>query len=380
MVAEAKHQRNIVIRILSRIKSYITALLVIVTLTAYSATFISPDFIKFPQFVGMGYPYLLLVDILCAIVLGVLKRKGAIVLAVTVLVGFGFIKDTVQINPLVYADNANYKNMDDSSVNIMSFNVRLLDRYNWIKGKNDTKQQIFDFIKYESPDIVCFQEFYTRYSDSVNNQTIIKDILSTPYVVRDYDADEHWLHTDKGYVIFSRFKIDNRRYIIDDQNNINGITVDADVYGKKVRIFNIHLKSIHLGYDDYDFLDSLDHKNNRKNISGFKNIYQKISGAYSDRCRQASVIDSMIKASPYPVVVCGDFNDPPVSYCYQKVKGGLKDAFCQGGKGFGTTITLKFLKFRIDYILHSPQITSRGFKTYDEYLSDHSAIGCNIKL
>ena len=80
MVAEAKHQRNIVIRILSRIKSYITALLVIVTLTAYSATFISPDFIKFPQFVGIGYPYLLVVDILCAIVLGVLKRKGAIVL------------------------------------------------------------------------------------------------------------------------------------------------------------------------------------------------------------------------------------------------------------------------------------------------------------
>ena len=380
MEPEAKHQRNIVIRILSRIKSYITAFLVIITFIAYSASFISPDILKFPQFVGMGYPYLLVVDILCAIVLGVLKRKGAIVLAVTVVLGFSFIKETVQINPMVYADNANYKNMDDSSINIMSFNVRLLDRYNWIKGKNDTKQQIFDFIQYESPDIVCFQEFYTRYADSVNNQTIIKDILASPYVVRDYDADEHWLHTDKGYVIFSRFKIDNRRYIIDDQNNINGITVDADVYGKKIRIFNIHLKSIHLGYDDYDFLDSLDHKNNRKNISGFKNIYQKISGAYSDRCKQAAVIDSMIQASPYPVVVCGDFNEPPVSYCYQKVKGGLKDAFCQSGKGFGTTITLKFLKFRIDYILHSPQIISRGFKTYDEYLSDHSAIGCNLKL
>ena len=379
MESESQNNRHIIIRVLSRAKNYFTAFLVLVTLLAYGAVFISPDVFQFPQYVGMAYPFILAVDVVYAIVLAVIKRKAAIIMASLVLVGFGFIRNTVQLKPTAYFDKNDYANHDDSSFNVMSFNVRLLDRYNWIKGKNDTRQKIFDFLQYVSPDVICFQEFYARYADSINNETIIRDLLKAPYIIRDYNTDEHWLKTDKGYVIFSRFKLENRRYIIDSANNINGITADADIYGKKVRIFNIHLKSIHLGYDDYRFIDSLDHKNNGKNMSGFKNIYQKIGAAYSERCMQATVIDSMIKASPYPVVVCGDFNEPPVSYCYNKVRGNLKDAFCESGTGFGTTMSLKFLNFRIDYILHSPELQSRGFVTHPEYLSDHCAISCNIK-
>ena len=379
MESEAKDRRHIIIKVLSRAKYYLTAFLVLVTLMAYSAVFISPDVFQFPQFVGMAYPFILAVDVIYAIVLAVIKRKAAIVMAVTVFIGFAFVRNTVQLKPTAYFDSNDYANHDDSSFNVMSFNVRLLDRYNWIKGKNDTRQKIFEFLQFVSPDIICFQEFYARYADSVNNETIIRDLLNAQYIIRDYNTDEHWLKTDKGYVIFSRFKLANRRYIIDSANNINGITADADIYGKKIRIFNIHLKSIHLGYDDYRFIDSLDHKNNSQNMSGFKNIYQKIGAAYSERCMQAAVIDSMIKASPYPVVVCGDFNEPPVSYCYHKVRGDLSDAFCESGKGFGTTMSLKFLNFRIDYILHSPELRSRGFTTHPEHLSDHCAISCNIK-
>ena len=379
MATEGENRRHIILRILSRCKHYFTVILVLVTLLAYSAVWISPDVFQFPQFVGMAYPYILAVDIIYIIALTAFKRKAAIIMAAVVLLGFGFVRNTVQLKPSPYFDSNDYSNRDDSSFKVMSFNVRLLDRYNWIKGKKDTRQMIFDFLQYESPDIICFQEFYARYADSVNNETIIRDILKAPYVVHDVDNDEHWLKTDKGYVIFSRFKLANRRYIIDTANNINGITADVDVYGKKIRIFNIHLKSIHLGYDDYRFIDSLDHKNNSKNMSGFKNIYQKIGAAYSERCMQAAAVDSMIASSPYPVVVCGDFNEPPISYCYHKVRGNLKDAFCESGTGFGTTMSLKFLKFRIDYILHSPELQSRGFKTHKEYLSDHFAISCNIK-
>lgn len=373
-------KRSVPLRIAKRIKKYVTISLIAVTLVAYSAVFISPDVLQFPQFVGMGYPYLLVVDILYIIVLVVFKQKDAIFLGAVVALGFGFIRNTVQINPIPYFSSTDFSDDDDSSIKVMSFNVRLLDRYNWIKGKSDTRQKIFEFLKYESPDIVCFQEFYARYADSVNNETEIRDILQAPYVIRDYNTDEHWLKTDKGYIIFSRNKLANRRYIIDNKNGINGITADADVCGRTVRIFNIHLRSIHLGYDDYSFIDSLDHKNNSKNITGFKNIYQKIGSAYSDRCLQAAAVDSMIKASPYPVIVCGDFNEPPVSYCYRKVRGNLEDAFCLSGTGFGTTMSLKFLKFRIDYILHSQELVSRGFKTHREYLSDHFAISCNIKF
>ncbi|MBR4214525.1 MAG: endonuclease/exonuclease/phosphatase family protein [Bacteroidales bacterium] len=379
MEIDNRDRKSIIKSVIARMKNYFTAFMVLITLLAYSSVYINPDSFQFPQFVGMAYPYILAADLVYIIALAILKQKSVFVMGAVVLLGFGYIRQTLQLKPSAYFDSTDYGNLKDSSFKIMSFNVRLLDRYNWIKGKNDTRQKIFEFLTYESPDIVCFQEFYARYADSINNETIIRDKLDAKYVIRDYNTDEHWLKTDKGYVIFSRFKLENRRYIIDSANNINGITADADIYGKRIRIFNIHLKSIHLGYDDYSFIDSLDHKNNSKNISGFKNIYQKIGAAYSERCIQASTIDSMIKASPYPVVVCGDFNEPPVSYCYRKVRGNLDDAFCESGTGFGTTMSLKFLKFRIDYILHSPELHSRGFKTHKEYLSDHFAISCSIK-
>lgn len=379
MENEGENRRHIVWRILSRCKHYITAVLVFVTLLAYSAVYINPEVFQFPQFVGMAFPYILAIDILYVVVLLVLKRKAAFIVVGVVLLGIGFVRNTVQLNPSAYFSNGNRNGTNDSAIKVMSFNVRLLDRYNWIDKNGNTREQIFKFLAFQSPDIVCFQEFYARYADSVNNETIISNELNASYIVHDYNTDEHWLKTDKGYVIFSRFKLENRRYIIDSANHINGITADAVVYGKRIRVFNIHLKSIHLGYDDYSFIDSLDHKNNSKNIIGFRNIYQKISSAYSERSMQAAAIDSMIKASPYPVVVCGDFNEPPVSYCYRKVRGDLKDAFCSSGTGFGTTMSLKFLKFRIDYILHSPELQSWGFQTHPEYLSDHNAISCFIK-
>ena len=204
MESEGQNKRHIIIRVLSRAKNYFTVVLILVTLLAYGAVFVSPDVFQFPQYVGMGYPFILAVDVVYAIVLAVIKRKAAIIMAALVLLGFGFIRDTVQLKPTAYFDSHDYANHDDSSFNIMSFNVRLLDRYNWIKGKNDTRQKIFEFLQFVSPDIICFQEFYARYADSVNNETIIRDILNAPYIIRDYNTDEHWLKTDKGYVIFSR--------------------------------------------------------------------------------------------------------------------------------------------------------------------------------
>ena len=158
------------------------------------------------------------------------------------------------------------------------------------------------------------------------------------------------------------------------------MSVDADVYGKKARIFNVHLKSIKLGYDDYDFIDKIENTNNKEKISGWGNIFSKMSSAYKIRVKQAVMIDSLISLSPYPVILCGDFNEPPASYTYWHIRHGFKDAFCESGTGFGGTMRVKFLTFRIDYILHSQKLSSKRFRTHTENLSDHYPISCKFKF
>jgi endonuclease/exonuclease/phosphatase family metal-dependent hydrolase len=92
------------------------------------------------------------------------------------------------------------------------------------------------------------------------------------------------------------------------------------------------------------------------------------------------MIRRKIEESPYPVIVCGDFNDTPSSYAYRETKGWLKDAFVQSGRGIGLTYTGKLPSFRIDYILYNKKFRSYNFKIHKIPYSDHFPISCDLKL
>jgi endonuclease/exonuclease/phosphatase family metal-dependent hydrolase len=83
------------------------------------------------------------------------------------------------------------------------------------------------------------------------------------------------------------------------------------------------------------------------------------------------LVAAHIATSPYPVIICGDFNDTPASYTYHTISKNLSDAFIESGKGFGRSYVGKFPSFRIDYILHSNQYKAYNFRTIRKELSDH---------
>jgi endonuclease/exonuclease/phosphatase family metal-dependent hydrolase len=80
-------------------------------------------------------------------------------------------------------------------------------------------------------------------------------------------------------------------------------------------------------------------------------------------------------------VVMGDLNSVPDSGALAVLKeAGLRDAFELGG---GERPGLTFLEFgrpvrRIDYILLSPDLTAREFRTFPEALSDHLGIAATL--
>ena len=97
-------------------------------------------------------------------------------------------------------------------------------------------------------------------------------------------------------------------------------------------------------------------------------------------CLNLEVIKNHMNDSPYPIVVCGDFNDTPNSFSYQKIVNGLNDSFLQKGSGFGSTFLGKIPFLRIDYILHSPNVKIQSFTTHKAKLSDHKAIESSLAL
>ena len=84
-----------------------------------------------------------------------------------------------------------------------------------------------------------------------------------------------------------------------------------------------------------------------------------------------------MQKSPYPIIVCGDFNDTPLSYAYNSIKGDLIDAFSNSGKGIGESF-VDIPALRIDYILHDNKFNSTNYQKHTHIFSDHYALSCEI--
>src|SRR5690606_23644184 len=95
---------------------------------------------------------------------------------------------------------------------------------------------------------------------------------------------------------------------------------------------------------------------------------------------QVELISRHALSSPYPVIICGDFNDSPVSYSYNTITQNFTDAFGESAYGIGNTYRGKFPSFRIDYIFHDKRFNSGNYITHPESISDHHSISTEIYL
>jgi len=174
-----------------------------------------------------------------------------------------------------------------------------------------------------------------------------------------------------GIATFSSYPIINKG-VISFNNTLNAcIFTDIKFNEDTIRVYNNHLQSIHLGNRSYAYLDSIRLRYNEEQINELKDISNRLRDAFIKRARQAERISVHIHGSPYPVIVCGDFNDTPSSFTYYKIRKNLSDAFVESGSGFGNTYSGRFPSFRIDYILHHKDINSIYFKRIRTDLSDH---------
>jgi len=342
-------------------------------LISYLAPYVSPENFWFIAFFGLAYPILVLVNLLFIIYWTVQFKKRAFYSLLIILGGWAHIREYAQISFNTTPDKSK------KIIKIMSYNVRLFDLYNW-SHNTGTRKKMLELINDESPDIMCIQEFSTRDSSiQFNNLDTLLQFQKAKNTHIEY-TNTTGKKNRYGVAIFSVYPIiANGKIVFDAKSNNICIYSDIKINKDTVRVYNVHFQSIHLGYDDYKFVDDIMHNKETEELEKSKNIAKRLKLAFIKRSSQTELVAEHIANSPYPVILCGDFNDPPVSYAYHTISKNLTDAFIESGNGFGRSYAGKFPSFRIDYILHSKQYKAYDFRTIREELSDHFPVCCYLE-
>jgi len=340
--------RKLIIKLLWSLNLVLAAALV----GAYLSPYINPNHVSLFAFFGLSYPILLYLNLAFVVVWLLVKRKLALLSLLLVLAGYPLLHRYVQLFPSHIASNK-------SGLKVMSYNVRTFQQLGK-KNKDSTKIAIVKLIEQRKPNIVCFQEFpkaRKNFHDELR--------LNMPS------------YGQGANLIFTNLKVVKQGIVINKEDNKFGVYVDALFQKDTIRVFSVQL----LSYSVSNELERYDKDQtvNRKRF--IFSIAAKLNSGFTRRVRETETLSKIIANSPYPVVVCGDFNDPPASFTYRQiVSNKLNDAFIESGSGFGNTYFWTFPKVRIDYILASERFNLYNYHVIKTNLSDHLPVEAFLAL
>jgi endonuclease/exonuclease/phosphatase family metal-dependent hydrolase len=177
--------------------------------------------------------------------------------------------------------------------------------------------------------------------------------------------------------IYSKYPQIKKKTVSIKGERMNNTCIYSDMIINEdtIRVYNIHLASNWFKNSDYLFIQN---PQKEKIKEGLKGIASRLKNSFIKRAEEVAVIKEHIKTSPYPIILCGDFNDTPLSFAYNSIKGDLVDAFTVCGKGIGDSF-VKIPALRIDYIFHDEELKSSNYKKHKKILSDHYAVSCDIR-
>jgi len=324
-------------------------------------------------FFGLAYPYVLFINIIFLFWWCISKKWFfAIITLLVIASGFKTLKATFSIG----GDKGGAEKAENS-IRMMTYNVHNFKLYG---GENDesVKEKMLKVVRDENPDIICFQEFYTRNKGNFDTVDSLKAILNTkhfyfvPTNKNDYEA--------YGLAIFTKYPITNTGKIpfVDGYNGNMSIYVDLNISGKTLRVYNVHFQSISFEKQDYEYLDKVREMNTELKPS--KRILRMLKSAFLKRSGQVDLMKKEMASCTTPYLIAGDFNDTPASYVVTQITAGLNNAFIKKGSGLGKTYNGKFPNFQIDYIATSKALEVLNYSITEAKLSDHFPVRSDLRF
>lgn len=315
--------------------------------------YVNPSAFVWTAFFGLGFWIIFIINLIIFIILLFLKARRTLLIPILTLLILipGFLKSY----------SFGEKKVGDSQMKVMTYNIGVFRDY---KHKSRTvvevKQSLVDLIKEYNPDVLCLQES-GKWPD--NKADEFSKMIGYKYFS---------FNPNNGNSYFSKYPIENpKEYVngkIDKFIDIKRIIINND---NAFYLINCHFNSFGISSQEIEYIN--DTKNIVKDSDVYgKTLISKLSNGFKLRTKSTEVLLENLPDDDVPFVICGDFNDTPLSYTYNQIsKTGLYDAFITSSKGIGKTYCGPLPLLRIDYFWYNDMIEVLDYKRIKKTTSDH---------
>lgn len=320
------------------------------TFISYICVLIPPVVFWPASFLSQLIPLLLVVQFTSLILLIIQRKKIAWLPLLTLLAGWPFLQSTFSFNKELPKNN---------SIQILSFNAKF---FREPRTYSKFSTEMIQWVAKDTSDVKCLQEYSANHSsEQLDVTTQMRQKGYTGYVYLAKVGD--W-ENNPGMAIFSKFNIRDSGIVFVAKNTLNAaIFADLDLNGKTVRVYNVHLASMNL--ELYE----------TKGFEKILFIIKRLKYGAVKRNQQVKELIAHTRSSPYPYIICGDFNETPYTYNYNQLKKEYQSLFEERGRGFGFTFNEIPYLLRIDHQFHSSDIKTVGYRVEQTMnISDHFPI------
>ena len=342
------------------------AIVLLMLLVGYSDR-LSP--VDYPQLslIGMTLPLFLVLNLLFLFFWLVFKWQRVWIPVV------GFVLAYVPIS--IYIPLNRPGDTSEATLKVVSWNVCTYGgNYKYKNGFEVT----LDYLKQQDPDIICLQEDVDTW-----RRYVVKKYEENGYLYNDTTVFSKTKSSMNGVGIHSRYPILRKERIAYKANAHGSVAYYLQVGRDTVLVINNHLETTHLSKDDRHNYREMIHGNMGRDTARAESMVLagKLTDASVVRARQAEAVHAYIESHrQYPMIVCGDFNDTPISYSRHTIAQGLTDCFAARGNGPGLSYNQKGFFFRIDYVLCSDAFEPVRCEVDSKIdSSDHYPVLCWLK-
>lgn len=306
---------------------------------------------------GLAFPAFLLVNFGFLVFFLIFKKRYALVPLAGFLLGYSPIR---KYSPLNVTRDA-----PQGALKVLSFNVYSFKAEDAPEGQpNPTAQYIID----SQADIVCLQEAMLHGP--------VERMLDSAYAYRDTV-----IHPGRGdcLVLLSKYPILSKERIPYPSKGNLSAAFRVKVGGEVVTVVNNHFETSGLSQADRAGFKQMVKGEAAKDTmrAESRRLLSKLGEAAKTRAPQVEAVARYVERCEGPVILCGDFNDSPISYAHHTLDKVLTDCYIATGNGPGISYHHNAIFVRIDNIM-----CSSHFKPYrckvDRSIkySDHYPIYC----